>query len=298
MFEQYMRSAMLLVMDDPGSGSTLMEIPRVLADAEFRKQKLDRCRNQVVIDFWTKEAEKAGGDASLQNMVPYITSKLNQFTTNDMMRTIIGQQKSAFNFREIMDGRKILLVSLPKGLLGEVNQMLLGLIITARIQLTAFSRQNIPESERIPFFLYVDEFQDFTSKTFATILAQARKYQLSLNFTNQLMGQLDDDMRKAVIGNVGTTLVWRIGADDAEYLTKEFSPLGIDDMVNVEKYNFYIKMLIDGTPTEPFNATAYPPDPHESVELGKAIKELSRLKYGRDRELVEAEIRLRARGVL
>ena len=298
MFEQYMRNAMLLVMDDPESGSTLMEIPKVLGDAEYRKMKLSKTKNQVVIDFWVNEAEKAGGEAALANIVPYITSKLTQFTTNDIMRPIIGQQKSAFNFREAMDSRKIILVNLPKGLLGDINAKLLGMIISGKIQIAAFSRQNQPEAERVPFYLYVDEFQNFTSKTFATILSEARKYQLSLNITNQYVEQLDDETKGAVMGNVGTMLTWRIGAADAEFFKKEFEPLDVDDMVNTEKYNYYMKLLIDGTPTKPFNATAYPPDPNENAQIGEAVRQLSRLKYGRDRELVESEIRLRAKGVL
>ncbi|MBU6389388.1 type IV secretion system DNA-binding domain-containing protein [Patescibacteria group bacterium] len=297
-FEQYMRNAMLLVMDDPESGSTLMEIPKVLSDPDYRRMKLSRTNNQVVIDFWVKEAEKAGGEAALANVVPYVTSKLTSFTSNDLMRPIIGQQKSAFNFREAMDSRKILLVSLPKGLLGEINSRLLGMIISGKIQISAFSRQNQPEAERIPFYLYVDEFQNFTSKTFATILSEARKYQLSLNITNQYIEQLDEETRNAVIGNVGTILAWRVGASDAEFLKKEFDPLGIDDLVNTEKFNFYIKLLVDGTPSQPFNVTAYPPDPHENAQIGEAIRQLSRLKYGRDRELVEAEIRLRSKSML
>jgi hypothetical protein len=294
MFEQYMRNAMLLIMDDPDSGSTLMEIPKVLADADFRKYKISKSHNQVVIDFWVKEAEKAGGEAALANMVPYITSKLTQFTSNDIMRPIIGQQKSAFSFREIMDQKKILLVNLPKGLLGEMNAQLLGMIISGKIQIAAFSRQNQLESERVPFYLYVDEFQNFTSKTFATILAESRKYKLSLNITNQYIMQLDEDTRNAVVGNVGTMIVWRVGANDADFLKKEFEPLEIDDMVNVEKYNFYIKELIDGSPSRPFNVTAYPPDSSDNFQMGEAIRQLSRLKFGRDREIVENEIRVRA----
>jgi TraM recognition site of TraD and TraG len=296
-FEQYMRNSMLLLMDDPNSGATLMEIPKVLADEQYRKQKLATCRNQVVVDFWVKEAEKAGGDAALQNIVPYITSKLTQFTSNDIMRPIIGQQKSAFNFREAMDQGKILLVTLPKGLLGDMNAQLLGMIISGKIQIAAFSRQNQPEAERRPFFLYVDEFQNFTSKTFATILSEARKYALSLNVTNQFIKQLDDDTREAIMGNVGTMIAWRIGAQDAEFLQKELDPVQIDDMVNTEKYNFYIRTLIDGAPTKTFNVTSYGPDPHENIQVGDAIRQLSRLKYGRDRDVVEAEIRLRGRGI-
>jgi hypothetical protein len=293
-FEQYMRNAMLLVMDDPKSGSTLMEIPKVLADPEFRKLKLSKTQNQVVHDFWVKEAEKAGGEAALANIVPYVTSKLTQFTSNDIMRPIIGQQNSAFNFREVMDRRKILLVSLPKGLLGEMNAMLLGMIISGKIQIAAFSRQNIAESERVPFYMYVDEFQNFTSKTFATILSEARKYRLALNITNQYIEQLDEQVRSAIFGNVGTVLTWRVGPTDAEFLAKQFEPLLPDDLINTEKYNYYLKLLIDNAPSRPFNAAAYGPDPHENIQVGEAIRQLSRLKYGRDREVIEAEIRSRA----
>lgn len=297
-FEQYMRNAMLLVMEDPASGSTLMEISKVLADPEFRHMKLSKTNNQVVHDFWVKEAEKAGGEAALANVVPYVTSKLTQFTSNDIMRPIIGQQTSAFNFREVMDSRKILLVTLPKGLLGDINAKLLGMIISGKLQMAAFSRQNIPEETRVPFYLYVDEFQNFTSKTFATILSEARKYALSLNITHQFLEQLDEEMLGSVLGNVGTTIAWRVGAKDAEVLIKEMEPLSVDDMVSTEKYNFYMRTLIDGAPTTTFNVETYPPDPHESKEIGEAIRQLSRLTYGRDRNQVEEEIRLRSKSVL
>lgn len=294
-FEQYLRNAALLIMEDPESGSTLMEIPRVLADEQFRKYKLSKCRNQTVVDFWVKEAEKAGGEAALQNIVPYITSKLTQFTASDIMRPIVGQQKSAINFRELMDEKKILLVALPKGLLGDMSAALLGMIISSKIQIAAFSRQNQPEEARVPFYLYVDEFQNFTSKTFATILSEARKYALSLNITHQYIEQLDEETRNAVFGNVGTIISWRIGAPDAEFMVKIMDPLTADDLINVEKYNYYIRLMIDSAPSKPFNVTTYPPDPHENVQVGEAIRELSRLKFGRDRDVVEAEVRMRAK---
>ncbi len=298
MFEQYMRNAMLLVMDNPEQQATLMEIPKVLADDAYRAQLLASCKNSVVVDFWTKEAEKAGGEAALANIVPYITSKLTQFTTNDLMRPIIGQGQSSFNFRTAMDERKIILVSLPKGLLGDLNAMLLGMIISGKIQIAAFSRQNQPEDERIPFFMYVDEFQNFTSKAFATILSEARKYRLSLNITHQYIEQLDDDMRAAVLGNVGTLIAWRVGVQDAEYLQKELAPASVDDLVSNETFTFYIRMLIDGAPAKPFNVRSNPPDAHEHAEHARYIKEFSRLTYGRDREAVEESIRQRGRNVL
>jgi len=297
-FEQYMRNSLLLIMDDPDTGSTLMEVSKVLADPDFRKMKLSKCKNQVVIDFWVNEAEKAGGEAALANIVPYITSKLTQFTSSDIMRPIIGQQNSAFNFRKVMDEGKILLVSLPKGLLGDMSAMLLGMIISGKIQIAAFSRQNQAEEERKPFYLYVDEFQNFTSKTFATILSEARKYALSLNITHQYIEQLDEDTKNAVFGNVGTVISWRIGAPDAEFMQKIMEPLTNEDLINVEKYNYYIRLMVDGAPSKPFNVATYPPDPHENVQIGEAIRQLSRLKFGRDREVVEAEIRMRASNVI
>jgi hypothetical protein len=298
MFEQYMRNAMLLVMDHPESGSTLIEIPRVLAQEDYRAMKLKHCKNPMVIDFWEKEASKAGGEASLANMVPYITSKLTQFTSSDIMRPIIAQQESAFDFRDIMDNGKILLVTLPKGLLGDISARLLGMIISGKIQIAAFGRQNIPEDQRRPFYLYVDEFQNFTSNTFATILSEARKYALSLNITHQYIDQLDDQTKSAVFGNVGNIITWRVGAHDAEFLMKPMEPLQIEDFVNVEKYTYYAKILINGAPNKPFTVKSFPPDPHDNKQIGEAIRELSRLTYGRDREVVEAEIRLRLRSAI
>ena len=297
-FEQYMRNACLLIMEDPESGSTLMEISKVLADEDFRKMKLSKCKNPTVVDFWVKEAEKAGGEAALANIVPYITSKLTQFTSSDIMRPIVGQQKSSFNFRQVMDERKILLVSLPKGLLGDMSAQLLGMIISGKIQIAAFSRQNQAEEARIPFYLYVDEFQNFTSKTFATILSEARKYALSLNITHQYIEQLDEDTRNAVFGNVGTIISWRIGAPDGEFMQKIMDPLSVEDLINVEKFNYYVRLMIDSAPSKPFNVTTYPPDPNENTQVGEAIRQLSRLKFGRDREVIEAEIRLRAKSAI
>jgi hypothetical protein len=298
MFEQYMRNAMLLVMEDPDSGNTLIEIPRVLAQEDYRAMKLKKCRNPLVIDFWEKEAGKAGGDAALANIVPYITSKLTQFTSSDIMRPIIAQQESAFNFREVMDQGKILLVALPKGLLGDISARLLGMIISGKIQIAAFSRQNLPEDQRRPFYLYVDEFQNFTSNTFATILSEARKYALGLNITHQYIDQLDEQTRSAVFGNVGNLITWRVGAHDAEFLAKPMDPLQIEDFVNVEKYTYYAKLLINGAPHKPFTVKSLAPDPHDNPKIGEAIRELSRLTYGRDREVVEAEIRLRLRSAI
>lgn len=296
-FEQYMRNAMILVMDDPASGSTLMEIPRVLADERFRSYKLAKCKTQVVKDFWLKEAQKAGGEASLANMVPYITSKLTSFITNDIVRPIIGQQKSAVNVRKAMDEQKILLLDLSKGKLGDLNAYLIGMVLVGKILMAALSRTDMSAEERKDFYLYIDEFQNFITDSIATILSEARKYGLDLVIAHQYIGQIsakgDTTIRDAVFGNVGTIVAFRVGAEDAEFLAKEFKPVfGPFDLVNCEAYTANTKLLIDNTASRPFNMAMYPPPKGES-RIVEAVKQLSRLKYGRDRDIVEAEIRER-----
>ncbi|MFH1078448.1 MAG: type IV secretion system DNA-binding domain-containing protein [Patescibacteria group bacterium] len=299
MFEQYMRNAMQLVMDHPESGSTLMEIPRVLADEEFRAFKLSKCTTQVVKDFWIKEAQKAGGEASLQNMVPYITSKLTPFIANDIMRPIIGQQKSAFNVREAMDEGKILLLNLSKGKLGDINAYLIGMVLVGKILMSALSRTDMEASERKDFYLYIDEFQNFLTDSISSILSEARKYGLDLIIAHQFIGQLtqkgDTLIRDSIFGNVGSMFAFRIGPDDAEFLEKEFAPVfGQYDLINVEAFTCNAKILIDNTASAPFNMRPYRTMPPDDRELAKTIAELSRYKYGRKRELVEAEIQERS----
>jgi len=299
MFEQYMRNAMLLVMEHPESGSTLMEIPKVLADADFRHFKLKYCQNPVVRDFWIKEAEKAGGEAALSNMTPYITSKLNQFISNDVMRPIIAQQQSAFNFRKAMDEKKIVLVTLPKGLVGELNAYLLGLVVVGKITMAAFSRADVPEVERNDFYLYIDEFQNFITDTIGTILSEARKYRLDLTVAHQYMGQLvrpnDTSIRDAILGNVGTFIAYNIGIEDAQVLVKQFAPVFNEyDLVNVERFNAYVKLLVNNQNIRPFNMVGFPPQ-KGSPEVAKMIKEMSQLKYGRPKAIIEAEILERAK---
>lgn len=297
MFEQYMRNAMILVMDHPESGSTLLEIPRVLTDEKFRAYKLSKCKTEVVRNFWLKEAQKAGGEASLANMVPYITSKLTPFITNDLVRPIIGQQKSAFNLREVMDGQKILLLDLSKGKLGDLNAYLIGMVMVGKIVGAALGRTDMPKEERKDFYLYIDEFQNFITDSISVILSEARKYALDLIIAHQFIGQLeqggDSSIRDAVFGNVGSMLVGRIGSDDAEFLEKEMQPtFSAFDLVNVEAYTYNTKLLIDNTASKPFNMNAYPPKKGNDA-LVEAIKQLSRLKFGRDRDIVEAEIQQR-----
>ncbi len=295
MFEQYMRNAMLLIMDDPASGSTLMEIPKVLADEKFRALKLSKCKNPTVIDFWTKEAEKAGGEAALANMVPYITSKLTAFLSNDLMRPIISQQKSTINFREVMDDKKILLINLSKGKIGEINARLLGMIIVGKILMSALSRVDIPQEEREDFYLYLDEFQNITTISIAQILSEARKYHLCLVLAHQFIGQLKEEISKAVFGNVGSMVVFRVGPEDAEFLEKQFMPtFSKKDLVNVDNYQCFARVLINNSLPKPFSLSTYPPTIGDQ-EVANALKELSRLKYGRSKESVEREILERAK---
>jgi len=206
---------------------------------------------------------------------------------------MIGQTKSTFNFREIIDSKKVFLVNLSKGRLGELNSSLLGLIITSKLSLAAFSRVDIPESERNDFYLYMDEFQNFATNTISTILSEARKYRLSLIISHQFIAQLPEGIRDAVFGNVGTIASFRVGAEDAKFLEKEFEPIfNSQDLMNIDNFNFYIKMMIDGQTSKPFNIKTYPPKKGD-YELAKDIKEYYSLTYARSRYIIDEEIRRR-----
>jgi len=281
MFDQYFRNAMLLLMDDYNHEvPTLADVPRVLTDSAYRKDKLSRETNEIVKNFWELEAEKAGGEAALANMAPYITSKINGFIANDFLKPILTQQKSAFNFRELMDQKKILLVNLSKGRIGDINANLLGMIITGKLLIAALSRVNVPEDQRPDFYLYIDEFQNFTTDSIATILAEARKYHLSLIVANQFIKQLEDKIRDAVFGNVGSIAAFRVGADDAEFLKNQFEPVfNPQDLMNIDNFNCYVKLLINNQTSRPFNIKVDPPQA-SNPDLAFQIKELSRSKYG------------------
>lgn len=277
-------------MDDPTDKFTLMEVPKIMSDKEFRNRLLVKCNNIVVKDFWEKEAEKAGGEAALTNIVPYITSKFNVFIANDYMRPIIGQSESSINFRQIIDEQKILLVNLSKGRLGDINSSLLGLIITGKLLMAAFSRIDMPEEERKDFYLYMDEFQNFSTDSIATILSEARKYRLCLTVGHQFIGQLTDEIRKAVFGNVGSVVSFRTGAEDAEFLVKQFEPIfNTNDLINIDNFNAHIKLMINNETSTPFNLLTYLPE-KDNPEIAQGIKNLARLKYGRDKAVVEQEI--------
>ncbi len=298
MFEQYMRNALLLLMEDAAhEPATLMEVPRVFTDGAWRAQKLARITNPTVQDFWEKEAVKAGGEAALANITPYVTSKFAAFTANDYMRVIVGQTRSAFNFRELMDGGKILFVNLAKGKIGDLNASLLGMIIVGKILMAALSRGDMQEQSRRDFNLFIDEFQNFTTDSIATILSEARKYRLNLTIAHQFLGQLTEKIRDAVFGNVGSLLVFRVGAPDAELLAKQlggaFTP---DDLTNLDNFRGSLKLLVDGETAPPFSL-ALTPALHGDDSLRTSIKERSRTRYGRPREEVESEIRERLRKI-
>lgn len=290
MFEQYMRNALLLIMEHPESGNTLIEVPRVLADKDFRNFKLSHCRNLIVKNFWEQEAEKAGGEAALANMVPYLTSKMNVFIANDLVRPIIAQQESSFNFRQIIDTGKIFIVNLSKGKLGDTNSYLLGMIIVGKILIAAFSRADISEEDRKDFYLYIDEFHNVTTKSIVAGLSEARKYRLSLILAHQFIGQLDEDTRKAIFGNVGSILALRMGIEDAKYLTPQFEPIfNENDIASFDNYYGVLKLLINGESREPFNISTFPPSPGD-LSIAELAREYSRINYGRDKNIVEEDL--------
>lgn len=290
MFEQYYRNATMLVVDDPASGSTFLEIPRVFADQSFRAMKLSRCNNPVIVQFWKKIAEQAGGEASLENVVPYITSKFDVFLANDIMRPIVAQEHSAFDFRKMMDEKKIFIANLSKGRLGDRNASLLGLVLVSKFLQAAFSRID-SRGEVPPFYLYIDEFQNFATPSIATILSEARKYKLSLTVAHQFIAQLEEDIRDAVIGNVGTKIAMRIGTTDAEFLEKQFAPtFTAHDLENLPNYQAIVSLLVNGVPARPFTLESSRP-PVLNYGGVESLKDLSYRLYGRPREEIEAEIR-------
>jgi hypothetical protein len=290
MFEQYFRNATMLVMDDPDSGCTLLDISRVMAVKSFRDMKIARCKNPIVKQFWTEIAEKTSGESGLANMIPYITSKFDVFSANEIMRPIIAQEQSSFNFREIMDSKKILLVNLAKGRLGDINSNLIGLIVVGKILMAALSRVDSFGKEMNPFYLYIDEFQNITTPSISTILSEARKYKLSLTVAHQFINQLDEKIKASVFGNVGNMVVYRTGAEDAEVLQKQFEPVfKASDIMNIDNLNAYIKMLSHGKPTKPFNIRV-DHMPRGNMDIVDSLKELSYLKYGKDKDVIRDEV--------
>jgi hypothetical protein len=289
-FEQYFRNATGLVVEDPDSGCTLLDVSRVMSNKAFRDLKISKCKNPIIVQFWKEIAEKAGGEASLANVVPYITSKFDVFLANEIMRPIIAQEKSSFNMREVMDNKKILLVNLSKGRLGDINSHLIGLILVGKILMAALSRVDSFGKPMNDFFLYLDEFQNVTTDSIATILSEARKYRLGLTVAHQFIAQLDDKIKNAVFGNVGSMVVFRVGTEDAEFLEKQFVPTFTHtDITNLDNFNAYVKLLAGGRPVKPFNVVIARPEKGNAEQVDK-LKELSSLSFGRPGAEVEEEV--------
>lgn len=296
--QHYFRNACLTLMEDPDEGATLIDVPRIFVDDEFMRYKVSKVKNPVVKSFWTHEYANTG-DRERQEMIPYFSAKFGPFITNSIMRNTIGQAKSGFNIREVMDNQKILLVNLSKGKLGGLNTQLLGLVLVAQIQQAAMSRVDMPEADRKDFYLYVDEFQNFATDTFCSILSEARKYKLCLIMAHQYIGQLtvtkmgstSSQIRDAVFGNVGTLQSFKIGAEDGEYLAKEYAPvLTEQDVIGIANYKAYIKLNINSATSRPFSLETIWDMSKANPVLRDKVKEYSRLKYGRKKLFVEQEI--------
>jgi len=296
-FEHGIRNAMLTVMAEPGN--TFVEVVRAMTDSKFVQELLPKVKDPIVRRYWTDQIAKTA-DFHKSEVLDYTVSKFGRFVTNKMMRNIIGQSKSSFDFRKVMDEGKILIINLAKGKIGEENSNFLGLVLIPRILIAAMSRQDIPAEKRRDFYLYVDEFQNFATPDFAQILSEARKFKLNLTVANQFIGQMEDEVKNAIFGNVGTIIAFRVGVTDANYLQREFQPtFAEDDLLNIDRFHVYIKTIVDNEPVPAFSM-----DVTKNMEaqlkqanpkVAKMIKQLSRLKYGRDREIVESDVAQRAR---
>ncbi len=287
--EYILRNAILAILDFPGS--TLLGVVRMLSDKPYRKKVVANIKDPVVKSFWEKEFSSYADKFASEAVSP-IQNKVGQFLSSSLMRNIVGQAKSSVNLRTVMDEGKVLIMNLSKGRIGEDNSALLGAMMITKIQLAAMSRVDIAEKERKDFYLYIDEFQNFSTESFANILSEARKYRLNLTLAHQYIEQLSDSVKAAVFGNVGTMVSFRVGATDAEDLAKEFAPVfNEEDLVNLPKYEMYLKLMIDGVASSPFSAQGLPPlsDEKKTDNLEKAIN-YSREKYASDKKTVEDKI--------
>ncbi len=289
-YESIFRNAALAVMADP-NGGTMIDIPKLFRDPEFLRQKLQHVKDPNVLDYWQKEFPASQKSNEAGEINSWFVSKFGAFLSNEMMRNIIGQTKSAFDLREIMDNKKILLVNLSKGRTGDLNSKLLGMIFVMQFQAAAMSRSNVPEDDRVDFCLYVDEFQNFSTDSFATIMSEARKYHLNLIVANQFTTQLTEEIRDAVFGNIGSIVSFRIGQNDVEALGRYFQPaFQADDLLRIPNANAVVRTLVGGVPTQPFSMATLPPLGNPNAQLSDALKQLSAAKYGRPRATVEKEI--------
>lgn len=285
-FEHWMRNAALTVMADP-AGGTLLEIPSLFVDQNFLAQKRKFIEDKIVQEFWEKQMAQTA-DFHKSEMLNYFTSKFGRFASNNLMKNIIGQRKSSFNFSEILANEKILLVNLSKGKIGEINAQMLGLILMTKLQAAVMKRASIEESKRLPFYLYVDEFQNLLTDAFISMLSESRKYGLAVHLTNQYIAQLPENMRNAIMGNVGTLMTFQIGAADARFLSSEMKPIDQNDLQNIPIHHFYARCTIDGMPYEPFLVKGFPPAEFPSAnkltakssDYSRVIKTLSELRYG------------------
>ena len=302
--QHYFRNGCLTLMDDEEEGGTLIDVPRLFTDEAFMKYKTSKIKNVMVKSFWDHEYAQTG-DREKQEMIPFFSAKFGPFITNTTMRNIIGQTKSAFNLREVMDNQKILMVNLSKGKIGDLNAQLLGLIMVSKINMAAMSRADIPEDQRKNFFLYVDEFQNFATDTFGEILSEARKYRLALIMAHQFIAQIGGSgdkqgkggkpsIKDAVFGNAGTIMSFKVGAEDAEYLEKEYAPLlSQQDIIGIANFTTYVKLNIDNATTRPFDMKTIWDNTYKNEEVSKIIKEYSRKTYGRKKEYVDMELEAR-----
>lgn len=296
-FEHAIRNAMLTIMQK--KGTTFIELVRILTDPKYVDEMLPYVKDPIVRRYWTDQIAQTA-DFHKSEVLDYIVSKFGKFITNKTMRNIIGQSESSFNMREIMDNQKIFLANLSKGILGEEDAKFLGLILVPKVLTAAMARQNVPMEQRKDFYLYVDEFQNYATEDFAVILSEARKYRLNLIVANQFISQIDEDVKNAVFGNVGTMVSFRLGVPDANFLQHEFSPTFTDhDLANVEKYHVYIKTIVKNEPVPPFSMSLLKDmdavKAKMNPRLAEMIRQLSRLKYGRDKEEIEAEMKVRAK---
>ncbi len=291
--EHILRYSLFTLLEYPGS--TLLDLPRLLTDPAFRKEILTHLSQREILSFWYNEFDKYSAWLRSEAISP-ILNKVGQFLVNLPLRNIIGQSKSTFDLREITDGKKILVANLAKGKIGEDNTSVLGSLLLTEVWLNMLERANMPEDKRTPYYLYVDEFHSFMTLSFADILSESRKYGLNMVMANQYLTQLDEKVRDAIFGNVGSIISFRVGAEDAKYLAKEFSPFTENDFTNLPNYNIYLRLMIDGVTSQPFSATTLALEATD-VSHGADIINESRRQYGRSRQSVERIILSRTAGI-